>query len=59
MKRKISYVVLFAEVIVITILHIAKYKKEQPSDIVKSSYLRVETIKDVAPNAVQVVNVKY
>ena len=30
MRRKISYVVLLVEVFAITILHIAKYKKEQP-----------------------------
>jgi hypothetical protein len=59
MRRKISFVVLVIEVMVITILHIAKYKKEQPSDIVKSSYLKVETPKNVAPDNAVMVNMKY
>jgi len=59
MKRKISYVILVAEVIAITILHVAKYKKEQPSDIVKSSYLKVETTKNITPNTAVMTNMKY
>jgi hypothetical protein len=58
MRRKISYVVLLAEVFAITILHIAKYKKEQPVELVKSSYLRVETPKNTSSQGM-VVNMKY
>ena len=49
MRRKISYVVLLAEVFAIIILHIAKYKKEQPIEIVKSSYFHVETTRNAPP----------
>ena len=59
MRRKISYVVLVIEVIVITILHIAKYQKEQPSDIVKSTYLKVETGRVLAPNTAVMANMKH
>jgi hypothetical protein len=32
MKRKLSILVLFAEFLMITVLHVAKYKKEQSRD---------------------------
>ena len=58
MRRKISYVVLLVEVFAITILHIAKYKKEQPVELVKSSYLQVETPRNTNSQSMMV-NMKY
>ena len=58
MRRKISYVVLLVEVFAITILHIAKYKKEQPTELVKSTYLRVESPKNTSSQGMML-NMKY
>jgi len=58
MRRKISYVVLLVEVFAITILHVAKYKKEQPVELVKSTYLQVETPKNSSSQNMMV-NMKY
>ncbi len=52
MKRKISYVVLLAEVFAIVILHVAKYKREQPAEIVKSSYNQLEINKNTPSSTI-------
>ena len=60
MKRKISYVVLLGEVCAIIILHIAKYKREQPAEIVKSSYnTQLEISKNTPSSTAIVAKMKY